>query len=74
MSYELTKSDKITILNQHIKNLSMSEYNAKISLTIENASMNPSQESISSFELQIVNIGAQKRALEKELESLTNDE
>lgn len=71
MAYELTKNDKITILNQHIKNLSMSEYNAQISLTIENASLNPSKESIASFESQIANIASQKRALEKELELLS---
>lgn len=70
MTYELTNEEKISIVNQHLKNLEYSAFNLSLSVIEEQAATNPNAESISSLNSQIAEINAKKVVLLAELEEL----
>lgn len=71
MVYELTNEEKQGIVEQHLKNISFSEYNLALSLTAEQALQNPSSTNLLSLNKQQEDLEAQKVALLAELNSLS---
>jgi hypothetical protein len=71
MAIELTPEEKIGIIEQHLKNVLYSEYNAQLSLIEANALSEPIQTNIDAINLQLKDIAAQKDILQKEINSLT---
>ena len=67
----LTNEDKLSIIDQHIKNVEFSKYNLELSLIEENAVANPDATTISSLNAQIVSANAKLAALESEKSALT---
>jgi hypothetical protein len=71
MTYELTNAEKISIIDQHLKNLEYNRYNLEISVLELTSGTNPKQESITDIQAQIDSIIAQQTALNAEVASLT---
>lgn len=71
MTIELSAEDKINIVEQHLKNVLYSEYNAQLSLIEAQALSTPNQSTIDSANAQLRDVTAQKAALQTELDSLT---
>lgn len=70
MTLELTVEEKISIVQQHLKNLSFTQYNNSVSLIELNAIENPDPNALVNLNTQIANAAAQQQALENELTSL----
>jgi hypothetical protein len=71
MTIELTAEEKITIVEQHMKTIAYSEYNAQLSLAEEQAISSPNENNITTLTNQIADILAQKQVLQSELDSLS---
>jgi hypothetical protein len=71
MTYELTNAEKISIIDQHLKNLEYNRYNLQVSILELTSETNPKQESITDIQAQIDSIVAQQTALSAEIASLT---
>lgn len=71
MTYELTNAEKISIIDQHLKNLEYNRYNLEVSILELTSGTNPKQESITDIQAQIDSIVAQQTALNAEIASLT---
>lgn len=71
MTYELTNAEKISIIDQHLKNLEYNRYNLEVSILELTSGTNPKQESIDDVQAQIDSIVAQQTALNAEIASLT---
>ena len=71
MVYELTNEEKISIIDQHLKNLEYNRYNLEISMIELNSGTNPKQESIDDLQSDISSIVAQQSALAAVLASLS---
>ena len=71
MAIELTAEEKIGIIEQHLKNVLYSEYNAQLSLIEANAVSEPVKTNIDAINAQLTDIAAQKDTLQKEIDSLT---
>ena len=67
MSIELTKDEKIQIINNHIKNLKTNKYNLEVSLIEENALELVSDVTVSSLTTEISNTISRIQALEAEI-------
>jgi hypothetical protein len=67
MSIELTKDEKIQIINNHIKNLKTNKYNLEVSLIEENALEIVSDVTVSSLTTEISNTISRIQALEAEI-------
>ena len=67
----LTNEDKLTIVNQHKKNVEFSKYNLELSLIEENSVASPDATTIASLNSQIVSANAKLAALEAEKSDLT---
>lgn len=70
MTYELSKEEKIAIVNQHLKSLEYNRYNIQMSLAEENAIDAPSQVVLDSLNAQLAENTARKSVLIEELETL----
>jgi hypothetical protein len=70
MTVELTAEEKTAIIQQHLKSIAYSEYNAALSLAEAQAVASPSAESVASLTDQIADLAAQKQILVTELASL----
>jgi polyhydroxyalkanoate synthesis regulator phasin len=70
MSIELTKEEKIQIVNNHIKNLKTNKYNLEVSLIEENALESVSDVTVSSLTTEISNTVSRIQALEAEITRL----
>lgn len=66
----LTNEEKISIINQHKRNLEYSKYNVQISLIEENASAAPDASTVAILESDIENITRKLQALDDELATL----
>lgn len=66
----LTNEEKISIVNQHKRNLEYSKYNVQISLIEENASAAPDASTVAILESDIENITRKLQALDDELATL----
>jgi len=67
MTIQLSKEEKIQIINNHIKSLSYTKYNLEIDILQENAKSAPVSSSITAFENQVEDIQGQISALNTEL-------
>lgn len=67
----LSNEEKISIINQHKKNVEYSKYNLQISLIEENAVTSPDQDAIDSLNDKIVEINKKITALDAEIASLS---
>jgi CII-binding regulator of phage lambda lysogenization HflD len=67
----LTNEDKISIVNQHKKNVEYSKYNLQVSLIEENAVTSPDQDAIDALNDKITEINKKLTALDAELASLS---
>jgi molecular chaperone GrpE (heat shock protein) len=72
MTVELTKEEKISIIEQHLKNFAYSEYNVELSLIEENAATSPNTSAIAKLNEQLATITSQKTALQAEINNLNN--
>jgi len=70
MTVELTAEEKTAIIQQHLKTIAYSEYNATLSLAEAQAVSTPNTESIASLTEQLADLVAQKQVLVTELDSL----
>jgi len=70
MSTELTKDEKIQIINNHIKNLKTNKYNLEVSLIEENSLELVSDVTVSSLTTEISNTISRIQALEAEITKL----
>jgi hypothetical protein len=70
MTYELSTEEKVSIVNQHLRNISFKKYNLDLSLAEEQALSTPSQERINEINSDIAEVAAQTAVLLLELESL----
>jgi len=66
MSYQLTNEDKISIIDQHLRNLEFSKYNYQMTILEENAAAEPDQTAIDAVNEKIGQISAKIAALEAE--------
>jgi type I restriction-modification system DNA methylase subunit len=66
----LSNQDKISVVQQHIKNLQLNKYNLEVSIVEENALENPAQSTLDSLNSQISDIVAKLAALDTELTTL----
>lgn len=71
MTYELSNEDKVSIIDQHLRNLEYSKYNLEISILEENAATTPdpsviagNQSKISEIENKITALNNTKAELE----------
>lgn len=71
MTYELNSDEKTSILNQHLKNLSLSRYSLEISKLEASSVLTAEQLAGTSYDSQIANIDLQISALNSELAQLT---
>jgi len=67
----LSNEEKLTIVNQHIKNVEYSKYNLELSLIEENSVSSPDSEAIASLNDQMAEVTAKLTALESEKSALT---
>jgi type I restriction-modification system DNA methylase subunit len=67
----LTNEDKISIINQHKKNVEYSKYNLQVSLIEENAVTSPDQDAIDALNNKISEIDKKITALDAEISSLS---
>lgn len=67
----LTNEDKISIINQHKKNVEYSKYNLQVSLIEENAVTSPDQDAIDALNDKISEIDKKITALDAEISSLS---
>lgn len=67
----LTNEDKISIINQHKRNIEYSKYNLEISVLAENAVSDPDENAIAGFNAKIADLDSKLAALDAEIESLS---
>jgi uncharacterized lipoprotein YajG len=70
MTYELNTEEKVSIVNQHLRNISFKKYNLDLSLVEEQALSAPNEERIAVINSDMAEVVAQIAALLLELESL----
>lgn len=71
MVYELTNEEKISIIEQHLKNLEYNRYNLSVSMIELTSGSNSKGESIEDLQADIDSIVAQQAALNAEIASLS---
>jgi polyhydroxyalkanoate synthesis regulator phasin len=67
MSIELTKDEKIQIINNHIKNLKSNKYNLEVSLIEENSLDEINNSTVTLLNTEISNTTSRIEALEAEI-------
>ena len=73
MTYELTNEEKISIIDQHLKNLEYSKYNLKISLVEMGSGNVTNPENIKNTEMQIDSINEKQKVLNQEINILNGE-
>jgi hypothetical protein len=71
MVYELTNEEKISIIDQHLKNLEYNRYNLEISMIELTSGTIQKQDSIENLQAEIDSIVSQQTALAAEKVSLS---
>lgn len=66
----LNNQDKISIVQQHIRNLEINQFNIELSLSEENSVESPSEAIVISLNGQLANVNAKINALNTELTTL----
>lgn len=67
----LSNEEKLSVINQHLKNVEFSKYNAELSLIEENSVSSPDEEVISTMTARIAELNSKILALETEKSQLT---
>ena len=67
----LSNEDKISIINQHKRNVEYSKYNLAVSLIEENAVLSPDQDAITALNAKIADHNSKLSALDAEIDSLS---
>ena len=67
---ELTKEEKIGVIQSHMKNVQYSKYNAQITLVEEGALETPNAENVTAANEVITKADAQLAALQAEIDAL----
>jgi hypothetical protein len=67
MAIELTKEEKIQIINSHLRNLAYSKYNLELDILQENAKTDVSAPAVTSLQSLATEISSQISALDAEL-------
>jgi prefoldin subunit 5 len=70
MTIELSKEEKISIINQHIKTLKYNKYDYQISIKEEEAVATPSTSRVDSLNEKITEVDAKVAALSAEIAAL----
>lgn len=70
MSYELNNEDKISILNNLIKNLKFNKFSIQKEYEAENSIASPSEALLESLEIQINNLSQKISYLESQLDAI----
>jgi hypothetical protein len=73
MTINLPASEKIVIVEQHLKNLLYAEYNLSLSIMEANAATVKNQTTIDNLNIQASEIAAQKAVLQEELDKLLTE-
>jgi len=71
MVYTLSNEEKISIIEQHLKNLEYNRYNLEISMIEITSATAPKEESVENLQAEIDSIASQQSALAAELASLS---
>jgi hypothetical protein len=66
----LTNQEKISIVEQHIRNLEINKFNIELSISEENSVESPSETVLISLNGQLANVNAKINALNTELTTL----
>jgi hypothetical protein len=66
----LTNEDKISLINQHKRNVEFSKYNVELSIIEENAVSDPNEETLSGLNEQVADLNSKIAALDAELAAL----
>lgn len=67
----LTNEEKLGIINQHKRNISLNKYNLELSLIEENALATPNAEVVASLTAQIADYDLKLSALDAEIAELS---
>jgi hypothetical protein len=67
---ELSKEEKIAIINQHIRNARLNEYNGQVALIVENTKDQINQIDVDQLKKQIVSEQNKIEILQKEIDRL----
>jgi len=67
----LSNEDKISIINQHKRNVEYAKYGIQLSIIEENAVSSPSQESLDALNDSLSDLDSKIAALDSELASLS---
>lgn len=67
----LSNEEKVSIIDQHTRNIEYSKYNLEVSLIEENAVTEPNQEAIDSLNSQLADLNVKLSALDAEKVSLS---
>lgn len=70
MTVNLTKDEKIAIINSHQKNILLNKYNLEISVIEENAKTSPDASIISNLNSEISESNSKLEALQTELNTI----
>ena len=70
MTIELSKEEKVSIVNQHIKTLKYNKYDYQISIKEEEAVETPSASRVDSLNAKIADVDAKVAALSAEITAL----
>lgn len=70
MTYELSNEEKISIIEQHVKNLEYSKYNLEAALIAERALTSPDSAVILSTEAKLAELSTKVTALTAEIATL----
>ena len=71
MAELLTIEDKVSVINQHKKNLEYSKYNIELSILEESSISTPDQELLNSYNSQMAEVTKRIKVLDDELASIT---
>ena len=67
---ELTKEEKISIIQQHQRNIVFNEFNTQMSIVEENAKEAPDTNILTELNVRITETAAQNAALQAEIDKL----
>lgn len=73
MTTNLSKEDRLNIIEQHIRNVELGKYNLELSIVEENSVATPSSTSLDSLNAQINDLSAKLTALKAEFTTVESE-
>jgi hypothetical protein len=70
---ELSPAEKLDIINTHLRNIQYSEYNTQLNLIEEQATSNPSDSAVESYQNELAQLAAKKTAVLAEQAKYTQE-